>query len=377
MRILFDIVHPAHVHFFKHVIRTLEERGHTTRIVAREKDVTTALLDRLGLPHEVTGRSGKKGRLRQAAELLERDYQLARIARRFAPDLILTRNPAGAQVGRLLGIRSVFDTDDGRAAGVHFWAAMPFAHVITTPSCIGEDYGSRHAQYAGYKQTAYLHPNHFKPDAGVRRALGLGEDERFYLVRLVEMTASHDVRERGLPPGFRHEIIARLKKTGRVFVTQEGGLPQALEEHRFPLPPDRLHDALAAADLLVGDSQTMAAEAAVLGTPNIRVSSWAGRLNVLDELEHRYGLTRSFRPSEADRALEELDRWLLDPELQEKFAERRRRMLDEKIDTAAWLVDFVEQGAPAPSGYRATSSRASYANEATGGGETRQASPSP
>ena len=35
MRVLFDIVHPAHVHFFKHMIWELEKRGHQTRIGRR------------------------------------------------------------------------------------------------------------------------------------------------------------------------------------------------------------------------------------------------------------------------------------------------------------------------------------------------------
>ncbi len=49
--------------------------------------------------------------------------------------MIVTRNPSGAQVGRLLGIPAIFDTDDGRAVGIHYWSAAPFAHVITTPDC--------------------------------------------------------------------------------------------------------------------------------------------------------------------------------------------------------------------------------------------------
>jgi uncharacterized protein len=346
VRILFDIVHPAHVHFFKHVIRMLESRGHQTHIVARQKDVTTALLDGLGLRYDVTGRSGRKGRLGQAAELVHRDWDLARIARSFGADMILTRNPAGAQVGRLLGIRSVFDTDDGRAAGVHFWSAAPFAHVVTTPDCIGESYGRRHVQYPGYKQTAYLHPNHFTPDPGVRATLGVEPGQPLYLVRFVEMVASHDLSEGGLPPEAKREIIERLQRRGRVFVTHEGKLPEELAVLRFPLPPDRLHDALAAADLLIGDSQTMAAEAAVLGTPNLRVSSWAGRLSVLDEIEQRYGLTHAYRPTQVKEALAHLDSWLEQPNLRELYADKRRRLLEDKVDVAQWFVDFVEAGAP-------------------------------
>ncbi len=348
MRVLFDISHPAHVHFFKHMVHGLEARGHQTRLVARHKDVTTALLDRLGLPYDSVGRSGKKTLFGQARELAERDLRLAAIAREFRPDVIVTRNPAGAQVGRLLRIPAVFDTDDGRAAGVHFWAAAPFAHVITTPDCTDEDYGARHVKYPGYKQGAYLHPNHFTPDRGVLAALGVGPEERYFIVRFVAMLASHDVGEGGLPAAVKHGIVARLRACGRVFVSSEGALPDDLRDLAFPLSPDRMHDAIAFADLMVGDSQTMAAEAAVLGTPSLRVSSWTGRLAYLNELEQRYALTFAYHPQQADALLAHLDRWLAEPRLRASLAGQHQRLLAEKVDVATWFVDFLAAGAPLP-----------------------------
>lgn len=347
MKILFDIVHPAHVHFFKHMIRGLEKRGHETRIVARDKDVTNALLDRLGFPYETVGRP-KKSLFGMAGELLRRDLVLARVARKFRADLIVTRNPAGAQAGRLLGIRSVFDTDDGKAAGIHFQAAAPFAHVITTPDCSDEDYGRRHVKYPGYKQTAYLHPNHFTPDRSVLEALGVKAGERYFIVRFVAMGASHDVGEGGLPADAKRALIDKLRAHGRVFISSEGALPAELAQLKFTLPPDRLHDALAFADLLIGDSQTMAAEAAVLGTPSLRVSSWTGRLAYLTELEQRYGLTFAYTPERASELMAHLERWLSQPSLRESLADNHRRLLADKLDMAEWFVDFLEGGAALP-----------------------------
>jgi hypothetical protein len=346
MRVLFDIAHPAHVHFFRYMIRSLESRGHAVRLVARRKDVTLQLLDRLGFAYEAAGQAGHRGWLGQAKELIERDFALLRVAREFGPDVIVTRNPTGAQVGRLMGIRAVFDTDDGKAAGVHFWAAAPLAHVVTTPDCIGERYGRRHVTYPGYKQTAYLHPNHFTPDPGVLADLGVSPGERYFLVRFVAMGASHDAGERGLPIAVKREIIARLRARGRVFVTSEVELPADLASLQFPAPPDRLHDALAFCDLLVGDSQTMAAEAAVLGTPNLRVSSWAGRLAYLEQIEQRYGLTYAYRPSQIDALYAKLDRWIAEENLRASLAVQHRQLLSEKVDVARWFVDYLEAGAP-------------------------------
>jgi predicted glycosyltransferase len=335
-----DIVHPAHVHFFKHMVAALEERGIRVTIAARAKDVTLELLDRYGLDYETLGAPGK-GRLKQASELLTRDLALARLAKRCHADLILTRNPSGAQVGRLLGIRSIFDTDDGPQAGVHYWAAAPFAHVITTPDCTPESYGKKHVKYPGYKQTAYLHPNHFTPDPRVLGALGVDPGERYFIVRFVAMQASHDSGESGLAWPLRRKLVERLGQRGKVFISSESELPGEFQAQRFAPPPHLLHDALAFSALLVGDSQTMAAEAAVLGTPCLHVSSFSRRLDYLRELELEYGLIASFRPEDETGILSHLDALLAGEDPRTAIAPSHARMLREKCDVTRWFVDFV------------------------------------
>lgn len=343
MRVLIDIVHPAHVHFFRHMAVRLEEAGHEIRIVSREKDVTRHLLDAFGLDHVSVG-AIRSGRLAQASELLRRDWALWRIARRFRPDVVLTRNPAGVQMARLYGALGVFDTDDGRAAGVHFRLAAPFARVITTPDCFTEDYGAKHRRYPAYKQCAYLHPELFSPDPAVRGELGLEEGERYAVVRFVAMSASHDSGERGLSPEARREVVRRLNEHGRVFVSSEADSEERWSAYRLDVSPDRLHDVIAHANLVVGDSQTVAAEAAVLGVPNFRVSSFSGRLPYLNELEERYQLTRSFRPEQEQDLLEALPAPDTANALRETYKQRLRALWQDKVNLVDWFVERVELG---------------------------------
>jgi uncharacterized protein len=162
------------------------------------------------------------------------------------------------------------------------------------------------------------------------------------------MGASHDVGEAGLSLAAKRALIDKLSACGRVFVSSEGVVPDELLPLKFSLPPDRLHDALAFADLLVGDSQTMAAEAAVLGTPSLRVSSWSGRLALLSEVEQRYGLTYAYTPDKASELMAHLERWLAQPSLRESLAENHRRLLSDKVDMAEWFINFLEAGAPLP-----------------------------
>jgi uncharacterized protein len=341
LRILFDIVHPAHVHFYKHIIKSLEENGVETTIVAREKDVTLELLNSYKLPYLSVGRSGPKNMLGQLGELLNRDWQIWKLAQNFKPDIICTRSPAGVQVARLIGAKGVFDTDDGHAAGIHYRAAAPFAHRITTPTCITENCGKKHIKYPGFKQSAYLHPDHFTPDKEIYKLLGLAENEPYFLVRFVAMVASHDRHESGLSLDARRSLIKRLQNHGRVFLTAEGEVPEEWRDLQVKIPPHRLHDALAFATMLIGDSHTMTAEAAFLGTPSLRLSSFAGRLTCIEELEHRYHLTNSFLPENSENFFNKLDSCLGDPTTVAKVAAGRQQLLAETKNIAEWYVDFL------------------------------------
>ena len=345
MRILLDIVHPAHVHFFRHLRDVLHERGHTTHVVAREKDVTLELLAAYDIPYETVGRAGDKGMAGQAWELLRRDGRLLRRIRSLKIDLVLTRNPSGAQAAWLARIPSVFDTDDGTAVGIHYRAAAPFATIITTPDSIGEDLGPKHRVYAGYKALAYLHPNYFTPDPSIREELGLDDGRPLFVVRFVALQASHDRHISGLGDDSRRAVVQRLSEAGHVLISSEaGGLSPDMQKYAMKIAPHRMHDLLAAADLCVGDSQTVAIEAGLLGTPAIRLSSFSGRVQTLQEPEDRYGLLWNYRPGEEAAFMDHIERALADLEgIKAAVAAGRERMLADKIDVTAWYADLVEE----------------------------------
>jgi uncharacterized protein len=99
---------------------------------------------------------------------------------------------------------------------------------------------------------------------------------------------------------------------------------------------------LAFAHVYIGDSQTMAAECAVLGTPFIRVNDFVGKLGYLNELENKYELGFGIKPREIDTIFPLVEKLLKEPELREKWATKREIMLNEKIDFAEYLSSFIE-----------------------------------
>ncbi|HAS13340.1 MAG TPA: hypothetical protein DCS55_22945, partial [Acidimicrobiaceae bacterium] len=281
---------------------------------------------------------------------------LTRWARRFRPDVVLTRNPAGVHAGRLVGAWTVYDSVDGRAAGVHFQLGAPLAHVITSPNWLDEDYGPRHRRYRGPKELAYLHPDRFTADPGVRAELGVPDGQPLFVVRFVANDAVHDAHTVGLDAAQRTALVERLQARGHVVISSEEALPDELEPLRYRLGPERIHHVLAAADLFVGDSGSMAAEAGVLGTPSLRLSSWVGPVRgYLGCMERDYGLVRCFTPDTRagfDAALGEV---LADlPRAKAGAQAAAARLIADCDDVTAWYRALLDElvARPEPPGRR-------------------------
>lgn len=340
MRILVDLTHPAHVHFFRHPIGLWRERGHEVFLTSRRKDVTVELLERLGFAHEELGeaRSGLFGLL---VELGARTARLARRVRRLRPDVMTAIGGVWiAQAGWLTRVPSVvfYDTENATLSNL---LTYPFCSLVATPRCYeGRVPAKKHRTYAGYHELAYTHPARFQPDPAALREAGLAEDEPFVFLRLVSWGAAHDVTDHGLTS--LEEAVASLERFARVVISSERPLPGELERLRLQAPLERVHHLLAFARLYLGESATMASESATLGTPAVFVStSVRGYTN---EQESRYGLTYTFSdPRTGQRqALAKAAEILADPEAAEKWEEKRQRMLVDMIDVAAYVADLVE-----------------------------------
>jgi uncharacterized protein len=343
MRFLIDVGHPAHAHLFRHVFFGLAARGHECRVVARDKDVTLRLLGAWGIPYAVLAPLGRTLASR-AVELVRREARFLSLARAFRPHLITGTSVHAARVARLVGARSaVLNEDDAGVVPLFRWVAYPLATAIVTPDgLLREGHGRRHLTYPSYHELFYLHPNRFAPDPGVRRELGIAEGEPYALVRLSALEAHHDVGARGISADLLRGVLrAAAARRIRVFVSGEKPLASEWEPLRIPIPPERMHDALAFAEFCVGDSQTMTAEAAVLGTPAFRLSSFVGRLTYLEELQAR-GLAFAFGPGQEDALLAALEALLAREDRHAEMTARRGRLLAEKIDPLPWFLEAAE-----------------------------------
>ena len=346
MRLLIDILHPAHVHFFRCFITEMQARGHEVRVTSRRKDVATNLLDAYGIPHQMLSVQ-KPGRARLALELLSRIRSTMGIIRSYRPDAVLgLMGPAISVAGRLTGARTLVFYDNETTHRLNQAAAL-LADAWISPRGFLREYGAKHVRYDGYHETAYLHPNRFTPELDRLRRHGVDPEQPFSLLRFVAWESIHDGGETGFSLEGKRRAVKALSSLGRVYISSEKELPPEFESYRLSLPVEDIHHVLAFATVVAGESSTMASEAACLGTHAIFVSK-SGR-GVNDEQEERYQLVRNFnggREAEALAYIEDLAK--RDPaELKKEAQERRADMLRDTVDVTAFLVDYVETGSTA------------------------------
>ena len=346
MNILIQLSHPAHYHLYKYVARNLMADGHQVFILIKTKDILEDLLKESGLPyHNILKAAHRKSKLGIFGDMLVRDWRMLRFVRKHHIDLLTGSTPEVAQVGwwtRKYRVNT--GEDDMRIVPLFRKLAGPFIQTMLSPvTCDNGRLEPKTVHYAGFHKLAYLHPNRFTPDRSVVDRY-FPSDKPYFILRFAQLKAYHDIaaEARGINAEIAQHLIDLLLPHGDVYITSERVLEPQFEKYRLQINPLDIHHVLAFAKLYIGDSQSMAVEAAMLGTPSLRFNDFAGKIGVLEELEQKYGLTYGIPSSDPQRLYDQVGKLLAMPDLAETFQQRRQKMLSEKIDVAAFFTWFIE-----------------------------------
>lgn len=342
-RVLVYIGHPAQYHFFKHSIKKLRDDGNEVRILIKTKDILEELLKEDGqVYHNIqdTVRKNTKWGILRAS--LKRTWAVYKEARKFTADILIGTDSSIAQAGWLLRKPAITTLEDDVEIIMNLARlTYPFTSCILVPTvCRVGKWEKKKIGYEGYMKLAYLHPNYFKPDRAVVEKYGI--NEKYILLRLAKLSAHHDAGIKGLNTKLVDNIISIANEKGyKVYISSESEIEDRLKPYQLKIKHTDIHHLMAYASLLISDSQSMSVEAAMLGTPNLRFSDFTGRISVLEELEHKYGLTTGIKTNEPKRLIDEVTRILSD-NLAEEYKSRQKKMLSEKIDVTAFLTRFIE-----------------------------------
>jgi predicted glycosyltransferase len=340
MRILVDITHPAHAHFFRHAIRRWQNEGHAVRITSRDKDIAIALLDEFGFEHTTIGHA-RRGVAGLGIELVERAWGLGRVIREFRPQVATAIAGTFIVYGCLpYRVPTVvfYDTEHARLSNA---ITYPLARAVVTPRAYQKDAGAKHIRYDGYQELAYTHRSVFTPDPSALTAEGLEPGEPFIIVRLVNWGASHDVGDYGVKN--LRGVIDALSSYGRVILSSEKMLPPDLQALTLRGPRQNMLHLQAFARLFFGESATMASECGMLGTPAIFLST--SRRGYIDEQQNRYDMVYSFNDPDTGQAqaLAKARELLEDPATPDIWQAKREKMLAELIDVTAFIDETVRR----------------------------------
>jgi uncharacterized protein len=334
---MIDIGHPAHVHYFRNLIKIMEERGHKFLVIAKNRNITYSLLDFYGIAYIKRAEYPRS----LIGKLLNIPLTSAFVfyhAIMFKPDLLMGFSGTHiAHAGFLLGLPRIVIDDTEHAKLAHA-SYKPFASAILTPACFKIFFGKKHLKFNGYTELCYLHPKYFLPNKNIKKELGFGINDKLVLVRFVDWRASHDIGQQGISFKNKIELIERLAVHCNIIISSEKPLPESLTKFAYNLHPSKIHDVQSVCDLFIGEGVTMASECAVLGTPAIYINSL--ELGYTTDQENKYRLVFNYRTFTGviDKAIE----LITDDNLQKKSKLAAKKLIADHINVTDFLVWFVE-----------------------------------
>lgn len=336
MKILIDIGHPAHVHYFRNFIKIMENNGHEFLITARDKEVVFNLLDHYNIRYINRGKGGNS-LFKKLIYILKADFILLRSALNFKPDIFLSfGSPYAAHVAFITGKHHVAFDDTDHAPLEHAMY-VPFTKCIITPNAYLKDFKTKHIRLNSYMELCSTHKDYFVPDKSILNELNLKQGEKYVIIRLVSWNASHDINLKGLSNDGLKKIIELIESKFKILISSEGKLPNNLEKYHFYLEPYKMHQALYFSELVIGESLTMCVEAITLGTPALAITT--AKAGVTFE-QVNSGLLKKFE-SEAP-LIKELENFLITGKYKENFNAKAKELLSRKTNITKFMVWFIQ-----------------------------------
>jgi uncharacterized protein len=336
MRILIDIQHPANYLLFKNFAAILMKKGHKVLFTIREKEVTKQLIQHNGLEYISFG-TNLRTIIGKLFGLLKFSFNLLETVQKFKPTLFISHGSIySAIVSKIVMVPNIslnaVDSDD------FLKLTGPLTTYYLTPESFTRDLGPKQITYPGYHEISYLSPKYFSPDSSIFESLGIKRNEKYVIIRFVSWDAYDDLGMSGMSDTQKYQLVKELSSHCRVFVSSEGRLPDNISQYSLDIEPWELQSAEYFADLLIGESGSMSAESAMMGTPSIYISSKSH--GFITDIGRRYGLiyhTENFK-----EALNRAEEILNYDAAQEYYKAQSNRLMAENINLTEYLCWFVE-----------------------------------
>ena len=348
MNILIQLVHPAHFYYYRDTITNLKRKGHKVIVAITTKDILEELVSTAGVDYVNICPKPLKGKYKWGLiyDMIMRELKIIKLALSNKIDIITGSTVESAHVGWLLRIPNInIGEDDAHIVPKYTNNIAPFVDVRISPyTCDNGKIEHKSIHFPGFWKLAYLHPNRFVPLREIVEQYGINPDKPYFLLRFSALNAHHDKGIKGINTQIAQHLIEILSPHGQIYITSERELEPQFEQYRIRINPLDIHHVMSFATLYIGDSQSMAVEASMLGVPALRFNDFVGKkkIGVMEELEDVYGLTYGISSSEPEKLYAKIQEMLEILNVKMEFQRRRKIMLNQKIDVTAFFTWFIE-----------------------------------
>jgi uncharacterized protein len=300
---------PAQYHFYKNIAYELNKLGIATFIVYRDYGETKSLVVEGG--NEYFRYSNSTPSFLVKSMMMPLDIlRISNFLKSQNVDIVTGFGGYDCFSASLLGVPCIEFNDSEPYINLGYSVLnkiyLQFTDVIVTPTFFNQDLGSKQIKVNSIKETAYLDPKYYIPDKSILKSLDLDKNENYAILRFNSFDAAHDIGISGFNMESKIELVKRISPRMKVFISFEGRIENSLSKYQIKIPKSKIHDAIAFASLLVTDTQTIATEAAILGTPVIRSNAFIGPkdMGIFKELEKRQLL---YNIKDSNKAIEKAE----------------------------------------------------------------------
>jgi len=337
MKIIIDLLHPAHINFFKNAIRILKlDYGVDIELTVLPRPSVVPIIQKeyRDMPFTQIGkyRTSLAGK---AFCLIKRTKFLINYLRNINFDLVSSVGSYGiAQAAYFLRKPSVIFYDDIEYK-LLVESFKPFATRMVFPSNC-QIRGKKTVKYKGFKELAYLHPNYFTPNEEVLAEYGL-EPSKYVFIREV---SSSSLNYHNLIQGQLANVCHYLRDMDLevVLSLENKSLKNRFEGQCTILkePVSDIHSLLHFASLTISSGDSMARESCLVGTPSIYTG---GRIMFINKkLEDKSCLFR-VEADKIDPILENI-RYIIENNVKKKTEKTIKEAIQtEWEDTTRVIID--------------------------------------
>jgi len=347
MRILFFLVHPAKFWMFRNTINHLKAQGHIVEFMTVEKDVMTDLLKAEGWEYinimpkgrRINWLPRKLGAMVLAGITLLKVFAYT-LGKHY--DLFITTDVL-AFVGWIRRVPTLIFFDDDLEHMPEYAPIIAAGTKLVTPAVSEfKMFEKKQIKYKANHEWAYVNPKYFRPNIKELDSFNPSHD-RYFIVRLVSFTATHDSGKQGVSDEKLERIINVLSKYGKIFLDVEKtrALPEKFEKYRLKASIYGRHSVTYFADLYVGDSHTMLSEAALMGVPAVRLNSYVGHCKYMEE-EDKYGLSFGYLPSQFEEFMKKIEELAKNKNIKQEWKKKLEKWDHDHIDATQFYIDLIE-----------------------------------